>query len=119
MVAYAAFTQPADSHYQAGRHNTLHAITWGFCGHQYRECAAGREAKQVASCETGRTLSIWTRSSNGLWLGLFQQSKYLALVRFVALQRMGASRQRISGVAGERVLLDMQPAVADVWAGAD
>jgi hypothetical protein len=66
----------AEAHYNPGLHNTRHAITWGFCGHTYRECAAGLEAKQVASCETGGTMSVYARSSNGLWWGLFQQSSY-------------------------------------------
>jgi hypothetical protein len=66
----------ARSHYVPGDHNTLHAITWGFCGKQYRECAAGEEAKRVAYCETGKTYNVYSKSRNGLWWGLFQQGSF-------------------------------------------
>jgi len=76
MIAALVLVAPAQSHWQPGQHNTLHAITWGFCGHKYRECGAGKEAKSVAYCETGSTYSVWAKSSNDLWWGLFQQGEY-------------------------------------------
>jgi hypothetical protein len=63
----------AEAHYNPGVHNTRHAINLAWCGKSNTYCGAGAEAWQVAGCETGGTYSVWAKSRNGLWWGLFQQ----------------------------------------------
>lgn len=65
---------PADSHFKPGRHNVVHAINLAWCGRSNSYCLQAREARTVALCETGGTLS--THATNGQFLGLFQMGSY-------------------------------------------
>jgi hypothetical protein len=76
MIVALAAPAVGTSHWSPGRHNTLHAITWGFCGHQYKECANGREAKRIAHCETGGTYNVWAGVGKHIYWGLFQQGPW-------------------------------------------
>src|SRR5256885_598046 len=54
--------------WEPGYHNVINAIYYEFCGHKYRYCWLGSQAKSVAGCES--RYSIW--ASNGQYLGIFQ-----------------------------------------------
>lgn len=65
------FTGNIEAHYKPDTlHNIRHAINLNWCGSANKYCEAGREAWEIAGCETGNTYSVWAR--NGQYLGLFQ-----------------------------------------------
>jgi len=47
-----------------------YAINLNWCGNIKRTCESGRQAFEVAGCETGQTYDIW--ASNGQYKGLWQ-----------------------------------------------
>jgi hypothetical protein len=55
-------------------HNRRHAITYAFC-HTLRSCPLGREALNVAYCESGPNL--WPYARNGQYLGMFQAGAWM------------------------------------------
>lgn len=53
-----------------------HAIAHYFCGNNraYHLCGRGRQALNVADCETGHTFSVY--AANGQYLGIFQMGSH-------------------------------------------
>jgi len=53
-----------------------YAINLNWCGHVKRYCKAGRQALEVARCETGNTFDIWAGYGKHQYLGLWQMGNY-------------------------------------------
>lgn len=70
IISTLGFSSKSEAHYKPGKHNIRHAINLYWCGKTNKYCEAGRQAWEVAGCETGDTYSIWAK--NGQYLGIFQ-----------------------------------------------
>lgn len=68
------FNKTSEAHYNPGLHNIRHAINKHWCGNTNKYCESGRQAWEVAGCETGQTYNIWAR--NGQYQGLFQMGNF-------------------------------------------
>jgi hypothetical protein len=72
-------TLQAKAHFRPGtEHNRRHAIIHAFC-HSLKPCELGRQALNVAYCESGPNL--WHFARNGQYLGMFQFGSF-ARTRF-------------------------------------
>lgn len=75
-IGLVIFTLQARAHFRAGtEHQQHHAITYAFCGHQFKPCRYGNEAIKVARYESGDF--HWfgghcARAANGQFKGCFQ-----------------------------------------------
>ena len=69
------FTQTTSAHYKPNTlHIKKHAINLYWCGKTEKYCEAGRQAWEIAGCETGNTYNIWAK--NGQYLGIFQMGSF-------------------------------------------